>query len=133
MPQQNLCFTSILILSLFFFKLFWFLKVLVPTAVGLESGFIGDSDLSAQSSKTGHEPWRARLHGPSCWMPEHDDKNQFFTVYLRDKINLTAVATQGGAYEACWITAYILEVLHATWYKYMEDNVEKVSLVYEAI
>jgi len=96
-------------------------------AMGLESGFIGDGDLTAQSSKAGHEPWRARLHGPSCWMPEHDDKNQFFTVYLRDKINLTSVATQGAAYETCWITVYTLEVLHATWHKYTEDDVEKVS------
>ena len=95
-------------------------------AMGLESGFIGNGDLTAQSSKTGHEPWRARLHGPSCWMPEHDDKKQFFTVYLREKINLTAVATQGGAYESCWITVYTLQVLHTTWHKYMEDNVEKV-------
>ena len=95
-------------------------------ALGLESGFIGDGDLTAQSSKTGHEPWRARLYGPSCWMAEHDDKNQFFTVYLRDKINLTAVATQGAAYESCWITLYTLEVLHTTWHKYTEDNAEKV-------
>jgi len=96
-------------------------------AMGLESGFIGDEDLTAQSSKAGHEPWRARLHGPSCWMPEHDDKKQFFTVYLRDKINLTSVATQGAAYETCWITVHTLEVLHATWHKYTEDDGEKVS------
>lgn len=101
--------------------------------MGLESGFIVDGDLSATSSKTGHEPGKARLHGSSCWMPEHDDKSQYFTVFLGDKINLTAIATQGAAHETCWITAYTLDVLHTEWYTYQENDVVKVSLIWSHI
>ena len=94
-------------------------------ALGLESGYIGDGDLTASSFVPGYEAREARLHGTSYWRPDQDDNNQYFTVYLHVKINLTAIATQGG--ETCWITAYTLHALQNTWIKYMENNVVKVS------
>lgn len=98
-------------------------------ALGLESGIIGDGALTASSSKPGYEAWRARLHGSSYWKPDKDDTNQYFTVYLFNKINLTAIATQGAVNETCWITAYTLDALQDTWIKYKENNVVKVSIV----
>ena len=95
-------------------------------ALGLESGYIGDGALTASSYKPGYEPWKARLHGTSYWRPEKDDKNQFFTVYLHYKINLTAIATQGA--ETCWIRVYKLDAFHLSkWIKYKDNDVVKVS------
>lgn len=98
-------------------------------ALGLASGYIGDGALTVSSSKPGYEAWRARLHGTSYWRPDKDDTNQYFTVYLYNKINLTAIASQGAVNETCWITAYTLDALQNTWIKYKENNVVKVSIV----
>lgn len=94
-------------------------------ALGIESGYIGDRDLTASSYKPGYEAKKARLHGTSYWRPAQDDKNQYFTVLLHVKINLTAIATQGG--DTCWIIAYSLDAFQNTWIQYMENNVVKVS------
>ncbi|KAL9963436.1 hypothetical protein ACROYT_G026947 [Oculina patagonica] len=101
-------------------------EVPAPMALGLASGYIGDGDLTASTYKPGCEPWRARLHGTSYWRPDTDDTNQYFTVFLYEKINLTAIATQGAVNETCWITAFTLDAaLNNTWIKYKENNVVK--------
>ena len=95
-------------------------------ALGLESGYIGDGDLTASSYKPGNEAREARLHGTSYWKPSQDDKHQYFTVNLGVKTNLTAIASQGG--ETCWITAYTLDTFFQNeWVRYMENNVIKVN------
>lgn len=107
-----------------------FYTVSVPVPLGFESGELKDVDLSASTIKDGHEAWRASLRGTNCWMPQYDDTQQYFTVFLSDiKVKLSAIATQGAVYEACWITAYTLHVSHprGKWNWYKENGVVKVS------
>ncbi|KAJ7376989.1 hypothetical protein OS493_031261 [Desmophyllum pertusum] len=105
-------------------------EVSVPVPLGFESGELKDVHLSASTIKDGHEAWRASLRGANCWMPQYDNTPQYFTVFLSDiKVKLSAIATQGAVYEACWITAYTLHVSHGgKWNWYKENGVVKTFI-----
>ncbi|XP_035698111.1 uncharacterized protein LOC118431105 [Branchiostoma floridae] len=78
--------------------------------VGIESGFILDTQLSASSShdnSTG--PENARIGMPSAWVPAEQNKRQWFQVDFRKRRVLTGVTTQGLGNSNQWVTRYKLE------------------------
>ncbi|XP_066295973.1 uncharacterized protein [Branchiostoma lanceolatum] len=78
--------------------------------VGIESGFILDTQLSASSShdnSTG--PENGRIGMPSAWVPNVQNKRQWFQVDFRKRRVLTGVTTQGRGNFDQWMTRYKLE------------------------
>ncbi|XP_058389377.1 contactin-associated protein-like 4 isoform X1 [Diceros bicornis minor] len=70
------------------------------------SSFSSSSELSS-----GHSPGFARLNrrdGAGGWMPLLSDKNQWLQIDLGERVEVTAVATQGGYGSSDWVTSYLL-------------------------
>ena len=92
-------------------------------ALGMESGAIADSQLTASSEHDSrYSPKRARLHtkdwtipgiglGPGAWASLTSDSNQWFQVDLGKITPVTHVATQGrNSYSpGQWVTKYKLQ------------------------
>ncbi|XP_019637275.1 PREDICTED: uncharacterized protein LOC109479727 [Branchiostoma belcheri] len=78
--------------------------------VGIESGFILDTQLSASSSydnTTG--PENGRIGMPSAWVPNVQNKRQWFQVDFRKRRVLTGITTQGRGNFNQWVTRYKVE------------------------
>ncbi|XP_014641007.1 PREDICTED: contactin-associated protein-like 3B [Ceratotherium simum simum] len=70
------------------------------------SSFSSSSELSSS-----HSPGFARLNrrdGAGGWMPLLSDKNQWLQIDLGERVEVTAVATQGGYGSSDWVTSYLL-------------------------
>lgn len=86
------------------------------TALGMESGAINDSRISASSSyDIYHGPPRARLHtmktssGKGAWSSKTADAHQWIQVDLVELKNVTYIATQGSNGVNQYVTMYKLE------------------------
>ncbi|XP_015758226.1 PREDICTED: EGF-like repeat and discoidin I-like domain-containing protein 3 [Acropora digitifera] len=86
------------------------------TALGMESGAINDSRISASSSyDIYHGPPRARLHtmktssGKGAWSSKIADAHQWIQVDLVELKNVTYIATQGRNGVNQYVTMYKLE------------------------
>ncbi|XP_024646140.2 contactin-associated protein-like 4 isoform X3 [Macaca nemestrina] len=70
------------------------------------SSFSSSSELSSS-----HSPSFARLNrrdGAGGWTPLVSNKNQWLQIDLGERVEITAVATQGGYGSSDWVTSYIL-------------------------
>ncbi|XP_078603257.1 lactadherin-like [Branchiostoma floridae x Branchiostoma japonicum] len=67
----------------------------VSSPLGMESGVIEDSQISAFSFRTSNEPYNARLNGNNEWRADDSDQNQWLQVDLHKTIVLTGIQTQG--------------------------------------
>nr|XP_044607414.1 LOW QUALITY PROTEIN: contactin-associated protein-like 4 [Equus asinus] len=70
------------------------------------SSFSSSSELSSS-----HSPGFARLNrrdGAGGWTPLVSDKNQWLQIDLGERVEVTAVATQGGYGSSDWVTSYLL-------------------------
>nr|XP_024646140.1 contactin-associated protein-like 4 isoform X2 [Macaca nemestrina] len=70
------------------------------------SSFSSSSELSSS-----HSPSFARLNrrdGAGGWTPLISNKNQWLQIDLGERVEVTAVATQGGYGSSDWVTSYIL-------------------------
>ncbi|XP_003908260.3 contactin-associated protein-like 4 [Papio anubis] len=70
------------------------------------SSFSSSSELSSS-----HSPSFARLNrrdGAGGWTPLVSNKNQWLQIDLGERVEVTAVATQGGYGSSDWVTSYIL-------------------------
>lgn len=109
------------------------------TALGMESGAIKDSQISASSSfDIYHGPHRARLHtmetsasGKGAWSSKIADANQWIQIDLVELKNVTHIATQGRNVVNQYVTMYKLEQssdgANFTSYKKQGDSSATVS------
>ncbi|XP_078365706.1 EGF-like repeat and discoidin I-like domain-containing protein 3 isoform X2 [Oculina patagonica] len=72
-------------------ELYTCLKVCTAPAVGMETGDILDSQLSASTG----DPSSARLNGPTAWGTAPDDTNKHIQIDFGRLYRICAVATQG--------------------------------------
>jgi hypothetical protein len=109
--------------------------VLCDLALGVSTGFIGSSQITASSSlNVVHDTSSARLlRGTSAsysWVSRQLNDQQYVQVNLLNVTRVTGVATQGRATANHWVTSYkILCSQDAkTWITYQEDGQDKVFL-----
>eukprot|EP00118_Oscarella_pearsei_P005447 m.25086 g.25086 ORF g.25086 m.25086 type:complete len:509 (+) comp28733_c0_seq3:70-1596(+) len=109
-------------------------KILCESALGLSTGFIGDSQLKASSNyDSGHDTRNVRLNTDespgAAWCAKHSDRHQYFQVDFGKTTKVTGVATQGrpGKWPQ-WVTKY--KILHSDdiWKTYRENSRDKEFL-----
>ncbi|KAK2868852.1 hypothetical protein Q7C36_000723 [Tachysurus vachellii] len=111
------------------------LSVFTP-ALGASSYYCEDPLLSSlpsasfQSSSRSPDSQSAHivnLHsrdGSGGWSPDHEDRRPWLQLDLRDRLEVTAVATQGRWGRADWVSSYQLQYSDSgrTWRTYRQDN-----------
>ena len=97
-------------------KWFVFRVACTPAPLGMESGAIRDSQISASSIWLGnHAAHQARLHfkaggGKSGgWSSRFNNNNQWLQVDLELTTRVTGIATQGRNVHSQWVKQYKLE------------------------
>uniref|UniRef100_A0AAY4DU31 Contactin-associated protein-like 5 n=1 Tax=Denticeps clupeoides TaxID=299321 RepID=A0AAY4DU31_9TELE len=93
-------------------------SVLPPTS------FEGSS--TSSSSQSSHYAKLNRRDGGGGWTPGHTDTQHWLQVDLRERVEVTSVATQGRYSSSDWVTSYMLLFSDAgrTWKQYrQEDNI----------
>ena len=107
-------------------------------SLGMESGHLSDSALSASSSyDANHAPQRSRLKTvPSkgkvgAWCAHKNDPNQWLQVYFGRETTVSKVAAQGRYDSDRWVMSYSLshsvDGSHGAWYR-LSDGQIKVLL-----
>ncbi|KAL4841080.1 hypothetical protein H8958_018676 [Nasalis larvatus] len=86
------------------------------------SSFSSSSELSSS-----HSPSFARLNrrdGAGGWTPLVSNKNQWLQIDLGERVEVTAVATQGGYGSSNWVTSYILMFSDSgrNWKQYRQED-----------
>ncbi|XP_077988271.1 lactadherin-like [Glandiceps talaboti] len=103
----------------------------VSNPVGMESGQIKDSQITASSTRSAHtttyQPERGRLNfsgsGADCWSADKNSIGQWLQVDLIDSRKVTKVATQGRGDGSQWVTSYKLSYGDgSTWHTVLEDS-----------
>ena len=98
--------------------------------MGMMTGQIRDDMLRASSFRDlAHTPSKARLGGPSSWLPARDDTNQYLQVDLLTPHYVTGITTQGRPAAVGFVQTY--RVLYSNdgvnWNVYQETReMEKV-------
>ena len=94
----------------------YFFHAVCPVPLGMESGAIVDSQITASSElDTGHGTHQARLHfksdggSPGGWSSKVLDTNQWLQVDLLQTTRVTGVATQGRNRYNQWVKKYKLQ------------------------
>ena len=100
--------------------------------LGLENGFIHDSQITASSSRSFVQgPGLARLSNHQCWRPHATDPNAWLQVDFIAKVIVNKVQTQGYAHASItlWIKTY--KLLYGDngydFIEYAENGLPKVS------
>ncbi|XP_076461744.1 uncharacterized protein LOC143294198 [Babylonia areolata] len=98
--------------------------------MGMVNGYIRDDMISASSSRDlSHSPQRARLNGPTSWLPARDDSRQFLQVDLLAPRYVTGLTTQGRDDAPLYVTSYrfMYSMDGVEWNVYREEsNVDKI-------
>lgn len=102
--------------------------------LGMMSGGIRDSLVTASSSWSGRPSTYGRLHWTKysfnqCWAAGTSNTNQWLQIDLSRMEYLTAIATQGRHTGLQWVTSYYLSYGNdsASLNEYLEGGVRKVS------
>ena len=97
-------------------KIICFCAVCTPVPLGMESGAIHDSQISASSTwRPNHAAQQARLHFKAgggktgSWSSLRNDNNQWLQVDLQRTIRVAGIATQGRNANGQWVTQYKLQ------------------------
>ncbi|MBN3319712.1 CNTP5 protein, partial [Atractosteus spatula] len=95
-----------------------------------QTSFESSSKLSAS-----HSPRFAKLNrrdGAGGWSPLISNEHQWLQVDLRDRVEITAIATQGRYGSSDWITSYLLlfSDMGRTWKQYQQEDIIWVNIVY---
>ena len=82
--------------------------------LGMESGAIANSKITATSREDGHEAWKGRLNWNSSWMPDkRTDSEPSIEVTFTETKTVVAIATQGAPNATCWVKSYTLQLYHS--------------------
>ncbi|XP_033112622.1 uncharacterized protein LOC117113409, partial [Anneissia japonica] len=80
-----------------------------PLPLGLETGVVSDSQLSASSSyDENHQPANARLNDASGWMANDTESGHWIQVSFRKRMKITGILTQGGGDAYGWIEKFMI-------------------------
>ena len=100
------------------------------SALGMESGGIPDSRITASSAFRDPQPRFGRLNKPNiAWCSDLKQTGEWLKIDLARKIIVTKIATQGRPNYGLWVTSYKISFSqddHA-WEVYKEHGVEKVK------
>ncbi|KAK3699372.1 hypothetical protein QZH41_006551 [Actinostola sp. cb2023] len=105
------------------------------TALGMQNGWIEDSDVTATSFfSLDFDPGRARLNSTSAWCPVRQDVSELLQIHLTRDANVSAIAVQGNPNRDQWITKYKLDYSldGITWKSYPEvlsGNTDRNTIV----
>ena len=103
--------------------------------LGMESGHLHDSALSASTSYDGnHSPQKSRLNTASsngrvgAWCALRNDANQWLQVHFGRETTVSKVATQGGYDSNHWVMSYSLshsvDGSHWAWYRLSDGQIK---------
>lgn len=95
-------------------------------ALGLESGKVSDSQLSASSHYSNYSPLEGRLNNEKAWCTSVN--NQYLQIDLLEVRHVSALATQG--YERTfynYVKTYDIEYSYdgVEWFDYKDNNGKK--------
>ena len=104
-------------------------------ALGLYSGLISDSSVTASSSQhPTTKPELGRLHylmsgsgAQGCWMPASHNKYQWLQVDMGNWTRVTGVATQGRQNANYWVKSYSLSTSDGKFFESLKTK--KVGLI----
>ncbi|EDO41138.1 predicted protein, partial [Nematostella vectensis] len=98
------------------------------SALGMESGAISDSAITASSYWNSLPPKNGRLNNATAWGSASQSPGEYFQVDLGRVITVTKVATQGNRNFAEWMTSYKIGYSSdlSIWKVYREGGQEKV-------
>lgn len=70
------------------------------------------------------------LTGGGGWAPQRTDRSQWLQVDLRDRMDVTGVATQGRYGSSDWVTSYMLlfSDMGKSWKQYRQEDGVGVSI-----
>ncbi|MGH0124079.1 UNVERIFIED_CONTAM: hypothetical protein FKN15_023636 [Acipenser sinensis] len=93
-----------------------------------QTSFQSSSELSSS-----HSPRFAKLNrreGFGGWSPLDSDKNQWLQIDLRDRVEVTSIATQGRYSSSDWVISYLLLFSDTgrVWKQYRQEDSIWVSL-----
>ena len=105
-----------------------------PKALGMESGKVADSAITASSiHSSNYKPANGRLNkvlGLCAWTTTGGGKtNSWFQVDLGELTTVTGIATQGSCKSSDWTTSYTVSYStnSQTWTAYKSAGTTKVS------
>jgi len=81
-----------------------------PKPLGMASGMIEDSAITATSSTDGYEPIKARPLSNGAWKPKQDDDSPCLKIDLGAVMPVHGIGTLGNPNENCWVKSYGVEV-----------------------
>ena len=99
-------------------------------ALGMESGDILDSQLSASSKN--NQVNRARLNGDKAWRPDKDDETRWIQVLFSQITNVIKIATQGrpdgnnDEYTSVYTVEFTVD--HSMWHSVLNDEGNQVRM-----
>ncbi|KAJ8003635.1 hypothetical protein DPEC_G00150380 [Dallia pectoralis] len=87
-----------------------------------QSSFKGSS--AASNSQLPHFAKLNRREGQGGWTPERSDRQPWLQLDLREKMQVTAIATQGRSGSSDWVTSYVLFFSDCglVWKQYGQDE-----------
>lgn len=93
-----------------FYSNVFFIQGPCSDALGLETGAIGDDQITASSFKTGSEPRFARIRSKdsetSSWSPTDDDETKYLEVNFNYPVEVSGISTQGGNGNGQYVSKY---------------------------
>ena len=103
--------------------------------LGMESGLIPDSDITASSEKnanTAAKNGRLNYTSGSSWCAATSDSNPYLQIDLQTLHIICAVSTQGNSQADQWVKTYNLKLSTdgSTWTNYKEGGQVKVRSYY---
>lgn len=109
-----------------------YLLVACDSALGMQSGWIVDSDITATSFLTlDNEPGSARLNSTKAWSPVRQDVSEILQIHLASEANVSAIGIQGNPTADQWITKYRVEYSMdgMKWQKYPEVCIMMMTII----
>ncbi|XP_032229700.2 uncharacterized protein LOC5505409 [Nematostella vectensis] len=110
----------------------WFMKQDCIMPLGMRSGAITDSQITASSSRPADRPQYARLHNGKYWCAATKSKTEYIQIDLGQERTVSNIETQGRGNWYDWVTAYHLSYSQdgQRWTPYTERGLHSNSMCY---
>ncbi|XP_048579368.1 receptor-type tyrosine-protein phosphatase S isoform X3 [Nematostella vectensis] len=79
------------------------------SSLGVERGYILDSQMTSSSNDGAYTASAGRLYGGSSWCSSTSANNEYLQVDLGGVKTVTGVATQGSRTQSKWVTRYVIK------------------------
>ncbi|XP_022795203.1 uncharacterized protein LOC111333840 [Stylophora pistillata] len=101
------------------------------SALGMESGIIKDYQLTASSTYSFLQPYKARPGGDNdAWCAFIANDQQFIELDFTKKTRVTRIVTYGRSQKQHWVKRYLIQFSNneVDWYNYTENGFDKLSI-----